>query len=142
MSDVEVVRKVLMMRDAGYEPTDVWEQVASLLKEHDRLRVANDHNESVIRICNQKISEVERWNADLRAALAEAEKTIECNHVALKEAGIVTTQLHAALAEAEREREKDNARIVGLSAGMQLLISRAERAAASIAEAEARLPRE
>lgn len=41
MIDVEIVRRALMMRDAGYgDPNHVWEQVATLLKEHDRLRVA------------------------------------------------------------------------------------------------------
>jgi len=36
--DVEVVRRALMMRDAGYgEPEHIWEQVGGLLKERDRV---------------------------------------------------------------------------------------------------------
>lgn len=43
--------------------------LSQIVEEFERLQAANAHNERVIKICNQKINELELWNRDYREAI-------------------------------------------------------------------------
>lgn len=70
MSNVEDVRRALMMRDAGYDPPPCfWEKIGELLKDHDHLRAA--------------LTEAEGRAAGLTEAIIRTRRRLEtfCNEV-------------------------------------------------------------
>lgn len=126
-NDVELVRRLLTLRDAGYDVARIfdWEALGRMLKDYDRLKadtLDKPVTSSYGDVWKQRAERYEAALAEAEARLPEGMKhcTIEYKQCAVGHGRLIATNwidhgcLQCVLAGAERERDRNSAQIAEL----------------------------